>query len=195
MSCGSWENRCSVARCDTGPTMARKMLGVMAMWLRRRPGAVTSGGYTLLELVTVMALIAIAAALAYPGLREFRGGQELEGAAVTLLHTMRLAHWRAVVSGRRVRLTARREEDLGWRYRLEREEAGGWVPEGEERSLPRNTLLGVAGPAAKVFNPDGTCSFGSLSLRGCGGGGYRFTLAPATGRVRFYRGEREAGRE
>jgi hypothetical protein len=55
-------------------------------------------------------------------------------------------------------------------------------------------VLSVAGPEEKVFNPDGTCSFGSVTLRGPGGRFYRCTLAPATGRVRLYRGDREAGR-
>lgn len=152
-----------------------------------------SGGYTLLELLTVVALVAVALSLAYPSLADHRRGQELENGAVGLLHTMRLAHWRAVVTGRRVRLVTRQEESGAWIYRLDREEGLGWVPEEKERLLPRSAMLRVAGPAVKVFNPDGTCSFGSVSLQGPGGGVYRFALAPATGRVRFYRGEREVG--
>jgi hypothetical protein len=54
-------------------------------------------------------------------------------------------------------------------------------------------VVAIAGPADKVFNPDGTCSLGSYTVRGPGGV-YRITLMPATGRVRLYRGEHEAGR-
>lgn len=151
-------------------------------------------GHTLLELVTVISLIAVAAALSYPAVAGMRRGQELERGAIDLVHTLRQAHWIAVTTGRRVRLVTRRDENARWRFGLEREVPGGWVCDGGERVLPGGALLGVAGPPVKVFNPDGTCSFGSLSLRGLGEGDYRIALAPATGRVRFYRGDREAGR-
>lgn len=148
----------------------------------------------MIELVTVVAVIAIAAALAYPSLAGLRRGQELESAAVGLSQKLRLAHWRAVVTGMRVRVAPLQLADGTWRFRLEREEAGAWLPDGEEQPVPRGTVVAVAGAAEKVFNPDGTCSFGSITLRGAGGELYRCALAPATGRVRFYRGDREAGR-
>lgn len=151
-------------------------------------------GHTLLELVVVFAVVAIAAAMAYPALAGMRRGQDLEAAAVGAAQCLRLASWRAIVSGRRVRVLAEPREGGGWRLRTEREEGAAWVAEGEDRVIPRGAALAVAGPAEKVFNPDGTCSIGSLTLRGSGGEVYRLTLAAATGRVRLYRGEREAGR-
>jgi type II secretion system protein H len=152
------------------------------------------GGYTLLELVTVVAIVAIAAALAYPALAGLRRRQDLESAAVGLTQKLRLAHWRAASTGGRMRVAPRRTADGLWRFRVEREERAAWLPDGDEQSMPRGTVVAIAGEAEKVFNPDGTCSFGSITLRGPGGEVYRCTLAPATGRVRFYRGEREAGR-
>jgi type II secretion system protein H len=152
-------------------------------------------GYTLLELATVVAIAAIAAALAYPSMAGMRRGQELEAAAVGVAQSLRLARWRAIAAGQRVRVEPRRAPDGSWRIGTAREEAGGgWVAEGEERRIPPGAILAVAGPAEKVFNPDGTCSFGSIALRGGSGPSYRCTLAPATGRVRLYRGDREAGR-
>ena len=152
------------------------------------------GGYTMLELVTVAAIVAVASALSYPAIAGLRRGQELESAAVGLTQTLRLAHWRAVVTGGRVRVAPRQTADGAWRFRMEREQGGAWVPDGEEQSIPRGTVVAVAGAAEKVFNPDGTCSIGSISLRSAVGDVYRCSLAPATGRVRFYRGDREAGR-
>jgi prepilin-type N-terminal cleavage/methylation domain-containing protein len=151
-------------------------------------------GYTLFELIAVLAVVATASALAYPALSGLRQGQDLEGAASGLAQCLRLAHWRAVVLGKRVRVTPRPGPAGGWHLRVEREEGTNWVPDGDDRPVPRGVVLSVAGPAEKVFNPDGTCSFGSVSLRGPGGQAYRCTLAPATGRVRLYRGDREAGR-
>lgn len=157
-------------------------------------GSWRDGGYTLLELVTVVAIMAVASALAYPSLAGLRRGQELESAAVGLTQKLRLAHWRAVVTGGRVRIAPVQAVDGTWRFRMEREQGAAWVPDGEEQSIPRGTIVAVAGSAEKVFNPDGTCSLGSITLRGAKGEVYRSTLAPATGRVRFYRGGREAGR-
>jgi len=152
------------------------------------------GGHTLLELVTVLAVVAVASAMAYPALAGLRRGQELESAAVGLTQKLRLAHWRAIVSGVRVRVAPGQDADGTWRFRLEREQGAAWVPDGDEQAIPRGTVVASAGPVEKVFNPDGTCSLGSVTLRGAGGEVYRCTLAPATGRVRFYRGDREAGR-
>lgn len=151
-------------------------------------------GYTLVELVAVVAIVAVSSALAYPALAGLRRGQELECAAVGLTQKLRLAHWRAVASGGRVRVTPRLAADGLWRFRMERERGTAWEPDGEELPIPRNTVVALAGAAEKVFNPDGTCSLGSITLRGAGGEVYRCTLTPATGRVRLYRGDREAGR-
>jgi len=156
--------------------------------------AVGDAGHTLIELATVIMIVAVASALAYPSLAGMRERQQLEGAAIGMAQSLRLAHWRAIVSGRRVRVAPRRAPDGAWTLGTEREDGGSWVTEGEERRIPAGTVLAVAGPMEKVFNPDGTCSIGSITLRGEGGAVYRCTLAPATGRVRFYRGGREAGR-
>lgn len=151
-------------------------------------------GYTLIELIAVVAIVAVASALAYPALAGLSRGQELESAAVGLTRTLRLARWRAAVTGCRVRVASRPQADGSWVFRTEREQGAAWVPDGEEQRIPRCTLVSVAGSAEKIFNPDGTCSMGSITLSGAAGGVYRCTLAPATGRVRLYRGDREAGR-
>jgi len=173
--------------------MARMLLIPEGMKTAAGGGRRRSGGYTLVELVVVMAIVAVAAALAYPALGGLRQGQELEKAAVGMAQCLRLSQWRSVVSGRRVRVVPRQEPDGVVRLRIEREQGAAWVPDGEGPAIPRGAILAVAGPDEKVFNPDGTCSLGSFTVRGAGAV-YRCTLAPATGRVRLYRGDREAGR-
>ena len=73
----------------------------------------------------------------------------------------------------------------------------GWAQcclRGETRLCPTAPTVACNYGQGTTFNPDGTCSLGSITLRGARGEVYRSTLAPATGRVRFYRGQREAGR-
>lgn len=151
------------------------------------------GGHTLVELVTVLTILAIVTALALPALVDLLRGQQLEAAAVGVARQLRLAQWRAIVTGRRARVASGSEGGV-WRFRIQREQGSGWVADGEELALPPGAVVAIAGPEHKVFNPDGTCSMGSVTVRGGQGAIYRCTLAPATGRVRFYRGDQESGR-
>ena len=59
-----------------------------------------AAGHTLIELAVVVAVVGVAAALAYPALAGLRQGQELEKAAVGMAQCLRLSQWRSVVSGR-----------------------------------------------------------------------------------------------
>jgi prepilin-type N-terminal cleavage/methylation domain-containing protein len=166
----------------------RSMMRVDGGCARRR-------GFTLLELVVALAVAAIAAAMAYPSVAALGGNQSSERAAVALLMDLRLAQWRAVVTGARVRLVPELSGSGAWGYRLEVETPpAGWRAAGPPRELPRGLALRATGSAAKLFNPDGTSSSGGLVLATPAGALYRYTLAPATGRVRFYRGDREAAR-
>lgn len=150
-------------------------------------------GYTLVELLTVLTILATVVALSCPALAELLRGQQLEAAAVGIARQLRLAQWRAAVTGSRARVACGREDGV-WHFSLQREQGGVWVPDGEELALPPGAVVAIAGPEHKVFNPDGTCSMGSITVRGGEAAVYRCTLAPATGRVRFYRGDRESGR-
>ncbi|HEY5998030.1 MAG TPA: GspH/FimT family pseudopilin [bacterium] len=165
-----------------------------AMPSTRDLGVAGEAGHTLIELAAVVAIVTVAAALALPSVAAMGRGHQLEAAAFGAAQCLRLAHWRAVASGRRVQVCVRRGPDGVWLLATERESGGAWVADGEERRLPAGVVVAVAGPAEKVFNPDGTCSIGSLTLRAGASAAYRCTLAPASGRVRLYRGERELGR-
>lgn len=175
-----------------GRLVARMLHFPLGMTARGHSTAGTDSGHTLIELVTVVAIVSVAVALAYPSFAGMRRRQQLEEAAVGTAQSLRLAHWRAIVSGTRMRVWPRRALDGAWQLTMEREAAATWVSEGEDRRIAAGVILAVAGPVEKVFYPDGTCSFGSITLRGEGGAAYRCTLAPATGRVRLYRGDREA---
>lgn len=150
------------------------------------------GGFSLVELVLVLGMLLLAAALALPDLHSLTRGRETEKAAREMLMALRIARWRAAASGYRTRISTGGAE--GGRqpgYVMEREVRGRWVADGKRRRLPEGVDLWTTGPSAKVFNPNGTCSLGSIVLSGDGGRRYRLSLNPATGRVRLWRGEKE----
>jgi type II secretory pathway pseudopilin PulG len=153
-------------------------------------------GYSLLELVTVLSLVALTAAISFPSLRIFSGEGRPGPAAREMLLTMRLARWKALSSGRGARLAIYGlTGGESARYVIEREDGSGWVTEGRDHPLPDGVEVKTTGPEQKVFYPNGTCSMGSVILTGPGGVRYRLSLNPATGRVRIYRGEEEVGNE
>jgi prepilin-type N-terminal cleavage/methylation domain-containing protein len=153
-------------------------------------------GYSLLELIVVLSIVALAAAIALPDLQIFSGAGRPGHAAREMLLTMRMARWKALSSGRGTRLAIYgREAGESARYVVEREEGSGWVAEGRAHLLPAGIEVRTTGPARKVFYPNGTCSLGSVIFTGPGGARYRLSLNPATGRVRLYRGEEEVGNE
>lgn len=149
-----------------------------------------------MEVLIVLSLAALAAALFAPHLRTFSRGCETAAVAREMLLSMRAAHWKAILSGRRTRLStfARKGDPALW-YVIEEEEDGVWIPESPDHRIPEGVLMRATGPGTKVFNPDGTSSMGSIILEGAGGASCRLALNPLTGRVRFYRGESEPIRE
>jgi prepilin-type N-terminal cleavage/methylation domain-containing protein len=161
------------------------------------PGRRDAGsGFTLIELIVTISCAALAAALLSPHVKTLSRGQEAGAAARELLLTMRRAHWAAVLSGERTRVATFPDRGGAAARSIVETEAGGrWVPEGEIHRIPEGVRLTVTGSPQKVFNPNGTCTMGSLHLQGAGGRRYRLALNPLTGRVRIYRGDREIGRE
>jgi prepilin-type N-terminal cleavage/methylation domain-containing protein len=153
-------------------------------------------GLTLIELLVVLSLIALGAVLSVPSGRSLGQVSEAEGTAREMLNCLRMARWKAVVSGECSRLAFhdRGGGDALW-YVIEGWDGRDWQAEGESRRIPPSVKMSTTGPATKVFYPDGTCSLGSILLSGQGAAGYRISLNPATGRARLWRGGKEVGHE
>lgn len=153
-------------------------------------------GFTLLELVVVLSIVALAAVISVPSITSLRRSGEAGAAAREMLLTMRMARWRAIVSGSSTRIAtfARQGDSAVW-YVVERQDGAVWIPEGDGHRIPEAVRTRTTGHAVKHFTPRGTSSMGSIIFEGAGGGFYRLSLNPATGRVRLYRGESEVGHD
>jgi len=147
-------------------------------------------GFSLIELLVVVALVGILAAIAFPSFTDWRRNMEYKSAARDIASILRDARQRAIATNREHRVefdTANR------RYRL----TGGnlasgstaWTVVKDWATLSASVNMSVAGATEKEFNPNGTSSTGSIAiLDSSGTTRYTITLTPNIGRIRIDRG-------
>lgn len=125
-----------------------------------RPSQPGDAGFTLLELLVVLALMGAAAALAVPSLREPLRGSELKRTASRLVELARTARAEALRSGVEHRLV------VDAAARLVRGSSGRTVavPSGIRLRLLGEGNAVDAGQAAIRFSPDGSASGAGLGL-------------------------------
>ena len=144
-------------------------------------------GFSLVELVVVMVLIAALAALGLAAIGSGMPGQKLRGAARELAGELRYTRAQAIASGReqvfRIDVGARSWQAAG--------ERSGQLPEGialevtgarEELEMPQVVAI--------RFFPEGAATGGRVVLRS-GEAAWRVDVAWLTGEVRLHRGEGE----
>jgi general secretion pathway protein H len=162
-----------------------KLPAVFPGWLRMAapqglPAARSQGGFTLLELMAVLGLMALLLGLVLPGLFQTWEREKQRAALRGLATTMRTARSEAVTRGSKVRLFLNLKTGS---YRLEGSGQGG-------------TLTGLSLEGARLvwqnpeksqgyiaFYGDGSSSGGRLALVDAKGRRYRLEVKPITGRV------------
>ncbi len=139
-------------------------------------------GVTLIELVVVFVIIAIGAALLVPNIGAWLPNYRLRSAARDITSTMRTAQMKAVSMNMEYRVRFPDAKS----YVLERN-TGGFIPEGATQTIPTGIVLDLTNlPGSKVqFNPNSTCSIGSVTLSNTKGTQKTITLNAATGRVKL----------
>ncbi len=151
-----------------------------------RPAA----GYTLVELLVVLAILGLITAIALPMFANALPGAELKAAARNLGADMRLARSRAIAGNRDVALSVDLPER---RYAVSGEGPERWLPEeitidvltarseleGEDALRPRRARI--------RFFPDGSSTGGRVSLSR-GGRTYHVGVDWLTGRVKVANG-------
>ncbi len=143
-------------------------------------------GVTLIELVVVFVIIAIGAALLAPNIGAWLPNYRLRSAARDIASTLRTAQMKAVSMNMdyRVRFPDAKS------YVLERN-TGGFTPEGATQIIPTGVVLDLSnlpiqgGFRYVEFNPNSTCSIGSMTLSNTKGTQKTITLNAATGRVKL----------
>lgn len=131
------------------------------MTRKLKPSANSEAGFTLLELIAVLALLALATGLAMPRLSAARQNLKLKAAAVQLVSGLKLA--------RAAALKSNQDQALVVDVKARRYWADGAVP---PKSWPGDIAVAfevagaeAAGPRGGFrFRPDGTASGGKLKL-------------------------------
>ena len=141
-------------------------------------------GVTLLELIVVMVIIAIMAALAVPNIAAWLPNYRLRTATRDIVSTMRTAQMKAVSMNLEHRVQFNLEAGS---YIVQRMTTTGvWVDDGVLQTIPSGTRfhqIDLAGSLA-TFNPNSTSTSGSITLRNKRDAEKKIVLFAATGRIR-----------
>ena len=146
-------------------------------------------GVTLLELIVVMVIIAIMAALAVPNIAAWLPNYRLRTATRDIVSTMRTAQIKAVSTNLEHRVQFDTE---GGSYIVQRMTTAGTLePDGVSQTIPSGIRfdkdkIDLDGPNHNeaIFNPNSTSTSGSVTLRNKRDTEKRIVLFPATGRIR-----------
>jgi Tfp pilus assembly protein FimT len=142
-------------------------------------------GITLIELVVVFVIIAIGAVLLVPNIGSWLPNYRLRSAARDIVSTMRTAQMKAVSNNFQYRVNLNPGEVGANSYILQYNTGGVWVNDGAIQTLPSGIIVSsntLPGGRAQ-FNPNSTCSAGSMILTNTKGQTRRITLTTSTGRI------------
>lgn len=128
----------------------------------------TRGGYTLVELVVVLVILALAGALAVPAIASWRPPSDLDAAAARVVATLHLARERAVTGGHETELVIDATNRRVWL----RPRDTSFV-----LYLPDGCRLTGGGRSVIRFAPDGP-SRGSIPSIACGSRRARVLVDP-----------------
>jgi prepilin-type N-terminal cleavage/methylation domain-containing protein len=144
-------------------------------------------GVTLIELIVVFVIIAIAAGLMAPNIGGWLPRYRLSSATRDIVSTMRTAQMKAVANRMQYRVNFNEAPNS---YILQRN-SGGWSPEGALQTAPGGITINITNLPGGIasFNPDSTCTVGSVTLLYQKGGVTRaqkgIILNGTTGRIRI----------
>ena len=134
-------------------------------------------GVTLLELIVVMAIIAIGAVLTVPNLGPWMANYRLRGATRDITSTLRVAQMRAVSNNLDYEVFFD-----GSTYILRRNSLGIPVPEGVIQTLPTGILIVPPVNNPLTFSPNSSSNGGTIQLTNTRNT-RTITVSPSTGRI------------
>lgn len=147
-------------------------------------------GVTLIELIVVMVIIAIGAALMTPAIGAWLPNYRLKSATRDIVSTMRDAQMKAVSKRYQYRVSFNMAETgmtSNSAYILQFSTGGIWVTDGAVTTLPNGITISVNtfNSLQVNFNPNPPSDAGNLTLNNTRGAARVINLNGATGRARI----------
>jgi prepilin-type N-terminal cleavage/methylation domain-containing protein len=140
-------------------------------------------GITLIELVVVMAIIAIGAAFVAPNIGAWIPNYRLRSASRDVVSVLRTAQMKAISNNTQYHVSF---NPGAGSFILQYQDTGGiWIDDGIAETLPQGVLIsGISFPGNNAqFNPNSTSSTGSITLSNTKGTKKTITLTTSTGKV------------
>jgi general secretion pathway protein H len=110
------------------------------------------GGFTLIEIIVVLAILGVAAGIVVGFLPKRSGGLEVATAANQVAGILRMARGRAIAESRTIRIAAAAD-------------GHGVLVDGIDRRIMATAVLSMAGPPEIRFAADGSASGGGILVR------------------------------
>ena len=140
-------------------------------------------GITLLELIIVMAIIAIGAALTTPNIGGWLTSLRLRSATRDVASILRVAQIKAVSTNTQYQVVFDTANDD---YIMQYQDTSGvWVPEGETQTLPTGVKFNTTFGNTATFLPNATATNGDITLNNSKGTTKRIRLLGLTGRIKI----------
>jgi general secretion pathway protein H len=138
-------------------------------------------GVTLIELVVVLAIIAIGAVLTIPNMGPWIQSYRLRTAARDITSTLRVAQMKAVSTNMSYQVSF----DTGARtYVLRRNTGGLWLDEGAAQTLPTGIRMDPAPTNNPLtFSPNSSSNGGTVYLKNPKETPREIRVSPSTGRI------------
>jgi prepilin-type N-terminal cleavage/methylation domain-containing protein len=140
-------------------------------------------GVTLVELVVVLAIIAIGAAFVAPNIGAWVPNYRLRSASRDITSALRTAQMKAISNNTPYHVSF---NPGAGSFILQYQDTGGnWINDGVAATLPKGVLIsGISFPGNNAqFSPNSTSSTGSITLTNTKGSTKTITLTTSTGKV------------
>jgi prepilin-type N-terminal cleavage/methylation domain-containing protein len=156
----------------------------MKMKTKDKRTVLNKRGVTLVELIVVVVIIAIAAAFLVPSIGTWLPRYRLRGAARDIASTLRIAQVKAVSANTQYQVAFNSGASS---YILQKNTGGIWVNEGVTQTLPSGIQISnINFPGNNAtFNTDSSASAGSMTLTNPKGAIKTISLTAATGRIQI----------